>query len=111
MRTLPVALAYPETKTMLRQSARISAMTHWDPQAEVCCAVYCLWVQGLLEGADRLAAWQTAVDSAKTAAGRGSLAPGETPGPTPLPPLFGNAWNGFPTYQRRGFNPPGTPAM
>src|SRR5437773_4009630 len=35
MRTLPVALAYVDADRMLRQSARLSAMTHWDPQAAV----------------------------------------------------------------------------
>src|SRR4051812_25514573 len=39
MRTLPVALGYADSEEMLRQSARLSAMTHWDPQAEVGCAV------------------------------------------------------------------------
>src|SRR6185437_918247 len=57
MRTLPVALAYPAKDEMLRQSARLSAMTHWDPEAESCCAVYCLWVRSLLEGKPMKLAW------------------------------------------------------
>jgi ADP-ribosyl-[dinitrogen reductase] hydrolase len=88
MRTLPVALAYTDTAVMLRQSARLSAMTHWDPQAEVGCAVYCLWVRNLLNGEERLPAWINAVSAAKTEARRGNIAPGETPGPSPLPASF-----------------------
>src|SRR5439155_18644507 len=33
MRCLPVALAYIDQDTMLKQSARLSAMTHWDTEA------------------------------------------------------------------------------
>jgi ADP-ribosyl-[dinitrogen reductase] hydrolase len=40
MHTLPLALAYPERDAMLTVSARVSAMTHWDPQAELACAIY-----------------------------------------------------------------------
>lgn len=87
MRTLPVALAYSDPATMLRQSARLSAMTHWDPQAEVCCALYCLWVGALLRGEERRAAWKAALAAAQTAAKHGALAP-DTPGPAPLPAGF-----------------------
>lgn len=87
MRTLPVALAYPDRDGMLRQSARISAMTHWDPQAEVCCAVYCLWVRAVLEGGDLEAAWEMALAAGQEAAAEGARSPG-TPGPSPLPEDF-----------------------
>jgi ADP-ribosyl-[dinitrogen reductase] hydrolase len=87
MRTLPVALAYADPATMLRTSARVSAMTHWDPQAEVCCAPYCLWVQALLAGEPIDEAWQAALEAAHGVADRGSLAP-DTPGPAPLPAGF-----------------------
>lgn len=87
MRTLPVALAYPDPDEMLRQSARLSAMTHWDPQAEVCCALYNLWVRRLLAGEERLPSWKAAVtDTQRWAAQRVLL--GGTPGPAPLPPGF-----------------------
>jgi ADP-ribosyl-[dinitrogen reductase] hydrolase len=87
MRALPVALAYSDPEAMLRQSARLSAMTHWDPQAEICCAVYCLWVQALLEGEELRPAWHAALAAGRKLAGRGKLAP-DTPGPAPLPDGF-----------------------
>jgi ADP-ribosyl-[dinitrogen reductase] hydrolase len=85
MRTLPVALAEPNEARMLALSARLSAMTHWDPQAEACCAVYCLWVQNLLSGQNIKAAWYAALAWAQT------LAPTptpDTPGMSPLPAGF-----------------------
>jgi ADP-ribosyl-[dinitrogen reductase] hydrolase len=96
MRTLPVALAYADREQMLRESARISAMTHWDAQAEVCCALYCLWIGELLaddrpnlaEPCRRAELWKSAVRSAEelvTAHGR--LAP-DSHGPSPLPVHF-----------------------
>jgi ADP-ribosyl-[dinitrogen reductase] hydrolase len=93
MRTLPVALAYHDRETMLRISARLSAMTHWDPQAEVCCAVYCLWVEHLLHGASLHEGWHAALAVGRDLAmGRelaegASLAP-DTVGPHPLPDGF-----------------------
>ena len=92
MRTLPVALAYADTDTMLRQSALISAMTHWDAQAEVCCAIYCLWIQGLLAGETRHEAWGAALVHAKQMADRQPLPLPETPGTTPLPAGFWARW-------------------
>ncbi len=87
MRTLPVALAYPDVEVMLTASARISAMTHWDPQAEACCATYCLWVREILYGVDPRAAWATALDLGREVATAGQRSP-DTPGPTPLPDSF-----------------------
>lgn len=87
MRALPVALAYPDEDRMLRQSARLSAMTHWDPQAEVCCAVYCLWIRALLQGTDLASAWRSALLAGRVAAARGSLSSDST-GPAPLPNGF-----------------------
>jgi ADP-ribosylglycohydrolase len=87
MRTLPAALAYADREAMLRTSARVSAMTHWDAEAEVCCAVYCLWVQALLEGQPVGDAWQAALETGFEVADRGSLAP-DTPGPAALPAGF-----------------------
>ena len=87
MRTLPVALAYPTQWPMLSTSARLSAMTHWDPQAETACAVYCLWIDGLLRGVSLRDAWHTALESARKVVDHGPLAP-DTPGPSPLPDEF-----------------------
>jgi ADP-ribosyl-[dinitrogen reductase] hydrolase len=87
MRTLPVALAYPDRDEMLRQSARISAMTHWDPQAEVCCAIYCLWVRAILHGESPATGWAAALEEGRGVASAGKLSP-DTPGPSPLPAGF-----------------------
>ncbi len=82
MRTLPVALAYPETEIMLRQSARISAMTHWDAQAETCCAIYCRWVQHLLNGEALRESWRDALTETRETAANYGMTP-ETPGIVP----------------------------
>ncbi|MGV3723132.1 MAG: ADP-ribosylglycohydrolase family protein [Actinomycetota bacterium] len=87
MRTLPVALAYPQRERLLKQSARLSAMTHWDPQAEVCCAVYGLWISELLRGKSLAAAWREALRLGRRAAAHGLRAL-DTPGPEPLPEGF-----------------------
>lgn len=79
MRTLPVALAYSDSDTMLRQSARISAMTHWDAQAETCCAIYCRWVQKILGGEPLRESWRNALAETKTTAANYAPTP-ETPG-------------------------------
>ncbi len=107
MRTLPVALAYPDEGTMLMQSARISAMTHWDAQAEVCCAMYCLWIRNLLAGQTRMDGWQAALGSAKAYAARGSVAPNETPGPLPLPPAFWERLENVATLLEAALQPTG----
>jgi ADP-ribosyl-[dinitrogen reductase] hydrolase len=87
MRTLPVALAYANRDEMWRQSARISALTHWDAQAEICCAIYCTWVQELLGGLPFDDALRSALESCRELAGRGQLSP-DTPGSAPLPSGF-----------------------
>lgn len=86
-RTLPVALAYPGAWEMLTASARLSAMTHWDPRAEAACAVYCLWVDGILHGQSIGDAWREALAGARRVVDHGSLAP-DTPGPSGLPDDF-----------------------
>ncbi len=85
MRTLPVALAYHDEAAMLRASARLSAMTHWDPQAEVCCAAYCLWAHALLSDQDIHDAWHGALDRAQAIHSEPTP---DTPGMEPLPPNF-----------------------
>jgi ADP-ribosyl-[dinitrogen reductase] hydrolase len=87
MRSLPIALAFRDRTTMLTMSARISAMTHWDPLPEACCAVFCLWVSMLLDGADRTAAWHEAVADARRRFAAWPAVAG-TPGPSPLPDGF-----------------------
>jgi ADP-ribosyl-[dinitrogen reductase] hydrolase len=87
MRTLPVALAYADETEMLRQSARLSAMTHWDAQAEVCCAIYCLWISYLLRGESRGNAWRKALATRTRIEQIGKIA-SDSVGPSPLPPDF-----------------------
>lgn len=100
MRTLPVALAYDNPQEMLLHSARLSAMTHWDPQAEVCCAIYCLWIRELLAGAGLEEAWQAALEGGRQAAELGKLAP-DTVGPGPLPDGF---WSRFEKLSELGYD-------
>ncbi len=106
MRTLPIALAYPDPEKMLDVSARISAMTHWDPQAEVCCALYCLWVREILYGVEPRRAWETALVDAKAAVSEGPRSP-ESPGPTPLPDRFWPRLEAAPARQLEDLQPTG----
>ena len=80
MRTLPVALAYgPDIEAMALQAARLSAMTHWDSQAETCCMVYCLWITHLLEGQSLHDSWHAALKQGQNIARLSHETP-ETPG-------------------------------
>ncbi len=98
-RTLPVALAYADREALLTASARLSAMTHWDPQAEVCCGLYCLWIRELLAGAEVGDAWETAVGEARRQSAGGQLA-SDTPGPSTLPEGF---WERFDQVQAKRY--------
>lgn len=106
MRTLPVALAYPQRERMLDQSARLSAMTHWDPQAEVCCAIYCLWIEGLLRGKEMREGWRDALTLARRAAEKGQRS-ADTPGPEPLPADFWSRLERVETLQYEQLQPSG----
>lgn len=79
MRTLPVALAYPDRVPMLSVAARLSAMTHWDGEAESCCIVYCLWITGILDGQSLHQAWRQALKAAREVADHGRPLP-DAPG-------------------------------
>ncbi len=100
MRTLPVALAYSDPRTMLMHGARLSAMTHWDPQADVCCAIYCLWIRELLAGAQLLAGWFEALRAARDYVRGGPLTL-DTPGLEPLPDGF---WERFDNLSKLTYN-------
>ena len=106
MRTLPVTLAYPGVKQMLDVSARISAMTHWDPQAEICCAAYCLWVREMLLGVDPRPAWETALSQAREIADEGKRS-SDTTGPAPLPDGFWSRLAGAPDRELEELQPTG----
>jgi len=80
MRTLPVALAYgPDIQAMALQATRLSAMTHWDSQAETCCVIYCLWIDSLLRGQPLRDSWHEALKQGQEVA-RASRETPETPG-------------------------------
>jgi ADP-ribosyl-[dinitrogen reductase] hydrolase len=87
MRTLPVALAYSDRDAMLTVSARVSAMTHWDPQAELACAIYCLWIRNLLRGLALAEAWENALEEGHAVQAEGRRV-ADTSGPDPVPDLF-----------------------
>jgi ADP-ribosyl-[dinitrogen reductase] hydrolase len=87
MRTLPVALAYPDRDSMLNTSARISAMTHWDPQAELACAIYCMWIRNMLRGLPMGDAWVKALEQGRDVQAEGRR-DANTPGPDPVPDKF-----------------------
>ncbi|MCW3097071.1 MAG: ADP-ribosyl-(dinitrogen reductase) hydrolase [Chthonomonadaceae bacterium] len=80
MRTLPVALAYgPARMPMLRIAARLSAMTHWDGEAETCCLLYCLWIRNILEGLTLHEAWHRALSEGQEVVREGGRIP-DAPG-------------------------------
>jgi len=106
MRILPVALAYPDEREMLCSSARLSAMTHWDSEAEACCAIYCLWVRELLAGTQALAAWDHALAIAHHAAKAGPICP-DTPGPENLPKSFWSRFDDLLTKRYEDLQPSG----
>lgn len=106
MRTLPVALAYPDPNQMLDVSACISAMTHWDPQAEVCCAAFCLWVREILYGVEPRESWERALARAKEVVDEGQRSP-DTPGPTPLPDHFWSRLQAAPDLNLEDLQPTG----
>jgi ADP-ribosyl-[dinitrogen reductase] hydrolase len=106
MRTLPVVLSYAEPGLMLTMSGRISAMTHWDPQAEVCCALYCLWVREILFGVEPQAAWEIAHELAREAAQEGQRSP-DTPGPSPVPEAFWDRLEKAPDLRQDEIQPTG----
>ena len=103
MRTLPVALAYPLGEEMLRQSARLSAMTHWDSQAEVCCGIYNFWIAYILAEMPVLEAWELALKHARHLPYFGF----ETPGPSPLPTDFWQRLSKAPTLKYEELQPSG----
>lgn len=77
-RVLPVALAYSDLDRMLRESARLTALTHRHPEAEACSALYCLWIREILAGGEPRAAWAAAVAIAQRVASDGPRAPDST---------------------------------
>ncbi len=111
MRTLPLAIAVSNTSTMALLSARVSAMTHWDAQAEVCCLLYNLWVRELAQAqADETSpteCWKTALVKAQHITSQGNLSPDDTPGPAPLPFGFWERLQAVPTLNESQLQPSG----
>ncbi len=108
MRTLPVALAYADRDEMLRQSARLSAMTHWDAQAEACCAIYNLWVARLLDGMALQQAWHGALGEVHSMASEVPVALAtEAPGLAALPAGFWERMDAMPGLSYEDLQPSG----
>ena len=103
MRTLPVALGYPLGEEMLRQSARLSAMTHWDCQAEVCCGIYNFWIAYILAEMPPREAYELALRHARALPYFGF----ETPGPSPLPSGFWQRLSAAPDLAYEKLQPSG----
>lgn len=99
MRTLPVALAYSDRSRLRLQSAHISAMTHWDPQAEAGCLAYCFWVLEVLDGAEIATAWHRALSATRDRAAEGAE-PANAPGLASIPHNF---WERLETAHARKY--------
>ncbi len=51
MRVLPLALWHRgDDAELVRDAMQQSLVTHGHPRSQVCCALYCLWARGLLQG-------------------------------------------------------------
>ena len=106
MRTLPVALAYADRSRLRLHSAHISAMTHWDPQAEAGCLAYCFWVLEILDGAEIDTAWHRALSATRDRAAEGA-GPADVPGLSPIPNEFWERLETAPFRDREALQPTG----
>lgn len=61
MRVLPLALWVTDERRLVEMAMEQSRLTHAHPVSRICCALYCVWVRGLLAG--RGDAWTAAVES------------------------------------------------
>ena len=106
VRTLPVALAYAEEQLLLHHSARLSALTHWDGHAELCCTLYCLWVRGLLAGEGMSAAWNGAFGRIRELAETGKASE-DTPGIAGVPASTWERLGSIPSRRYEDLQPSG----
>lgn len=106
MRTLPVALAYADRTRLRLHSAQVSAMTHWDPQAEAGCLAYCFWVLEVLEGAEISTAWHRALSATRDRAAEG-VGPPHAPGLKPIPNHFWERLEAAPSRRYEQLQPTG----
>jgi ADP-ribosyl-[dinitrogen reductase] hydrolase len=106
LRTLPIAAAYRDRATMLAMATRVSAMTHWDSQAEMCCAVYALWIAGIMEGVAKVDAWRFALSLGREWAQDAPRA-AETPPSAPLPKDFWERLEAIPALPYDRLQPSG----
>lgn len=75
MRVLPLALWHKGTDEELVRDAKVqSLVTHGHLRSQLCCALYCLWVRGLLLGREHEDAWLTATESLRELCGAADLA-------------------------------------
>jgi ADP-ribosyl-[dinitrogen reductase] hydrolase len=77
MRTLPIAFAYKTPVEIYKRAIAISRMTHWDLQAGLCCAYYCILARELFnkEPLEALEVAWDVVDSLTQGEDRKSLKP------------------------------------
>ncbi|MFO7172882.1 MAG: ADP-ribosylglycohydrolase family protein, partial [Bacillota bacterium] len=69
MRTLPVSLFWPDNpERTVVVSRALTRMTHPNPEAEWCSAVYNLYAQALLRGSGKAPGWEGAVATLTAAA-------------------------------------------
>ena len=65
MRVLPLALWHAgDDATLVRDAHRSSLPTHGHARSQMCCALYCLWARGELDG--QADAWASAVAKLRT---------------------------------------------
>lgn len=68
MRTIPVGLAYGGNE-LIERARMIAAMTHYDPEAGISCALYCLAVRNYLYGEEKLKGWGSTFGTMKKSQG------------------------------------------
>ena len=73
MRVLPLALWHPGSdEELVYLAQQQSLVTHRHLRSQICCALYCLWARGLLNGDDL--AWEHAVVNLRRIYGEDSAA-------------------------------------
>lgn len=61
MRVLPLALWQSNLSALIEHSMQQSRLTHGHPVSQLCCAIYCVWVRGLLQ--DQRSGWADVLET------------------------------------------------
>jgi ADP-ribosyl-[dinitrogen reductase] hydrolase len=64
MRALPVAFFRSSDAELQALARDQSAVTHAEPECQICCAIYVSWARHIAEGLDTSGAWDCAIDEA-----------------------------------------------